>query len=263
MYNHVRQFVRSGPWGDISGGMMLANKRRSIKLYVPALGITLVLLYLALLGVQSSTAEMMPSVMTFEATESASMKHLTIASDVLRERFSSYLPSDAQPVVSVKGNRLAISLQSDAEPSIVVAEASRVGRVELVDGGTEFLPLNRMVATGPHALPDRNVYEVVLTSDDFEVAEAKLKDSGRPAIDFVLSPAGDAHLATHTAELGGYYMCLVIDNRVANCPILRTPLTGRRGTIELTGDATLDDARILTMLIRSGPLPMPLKLTSD
>lgn len=242
---------------------MLANRRRSIKLYVPALGITLVLLYLALLGVQSSTAEMMPSVMTFEATQSASTKHMIVASDVLQKRFSSYLPNDAQPAVSVKGNRLAISLPSDAEPSIVVAEASRVGRVELVDGGTEFLPLNRIVATGPHAVPDQNLYEVVLTSDDFEVVEAKLKDSGRPAIDFVLSPAGDAHLSAHTAELGGYYLCLVIDNRVVNCPILRTPLTDRRGTIELTGDATLDDARTLAMLIRSGPLPLPLKLTSD
>lgn len=242
---------------------MLADKRRSIKPYIPALGITLVLLYLALLGVQSSTAEMMPSVIEFEATQSVNPKHMAIASDVLRERFSSYLPNDAQPAVSAKGNRLAISLPSDAEPSIVVAEASRVGRVELVDGGTEFLPLNRRVATGPHAIPDRNVFEVVLTSDDFEVAEATLKDSGRPAIDFILSPAGDAHLATHTADQSGYYFCLVIDNRVVNCPILRTPLTGRRGTIELTGDATLDDAQTLAMLIRSGPLPVPFKLTSD
>ncbi len=230
---------------------------------MPALGFTLVLLYLALLGVQSSTAKMMPAVMTFEATQSASTKHMTVASDVLEERFSSYLPNDAQPAVYVKNNRLAISLPSNTEPSIVVAEASRVGRVELVDGGTEFLPLNRMVETGPRAIPDQDVYEAVLTSADFEVAEAKLKDGGRPAIDFVLSPAGDARLLAHTAELGGYYLCLVVDNRVVNCPILRTPLTDRRGTIELTGEATLDDARTLAMLIRSGPLPVPFKLTSD
>lgn len=242
---------------------MSASRRRYIRLYIPALATTLVLLYLALLDVQSSTAEMMPAVMTFEATQSAGSKDMTVASDVLEERLSSYLSNDAQPTVSVEGNRLAISLPSDAEPSIVVAEASRVGRVELVDGGTEFLPLNRMVETGPRAIPDQDVYQAVLTSADFEVVEAKLKDGGRPAIDFVLSPAGDARLAAHTAELGGYYLCLVVDNRVVNCPILRTPLTDRHGTIELTGDATLDDARTLAMLIRSGPLPVPLKLTSD
>jgi len=206
---------------------------------------------------------MMPAVMTFEAAQFAGTSDMTVVRGVLEERFSSYLPNEAQPTVSVKGNRLAISLPSDAEPSIIVAEASRVGRVELVDGGTEFLPLNRMVKTGPRAIPDQDVYELVLTSADFEVAEATLKDAGRPAIDFALSPAGDARLSAHTSELRGYYLCMVVDNRVVNCPILRTPLTDRRGTIELTGDATLDDARTLAMLIRSGPLPVPLNLTSD
>jgi preprotein translocase subunit SecD len=206
---------------------------------------------------------MMPAVMTFESTQSAGPKDMAAATDVLEERFSSYLPNDGQPTVSVEGNRLAISLPSDAEPSIVVAEASRVGRVELVDGGTEFLPLNRTVEAGPRAIPDQDVYQAVLTSADFEVAEAKLQDGRQPVIDFVLSPAGDARLAAHTAELRGYYLCLVVDNRVVNCPILRTPLTDRRGTIELTGDATLDDARTLAMLIRSGPLPVSLQLASD
>ena len=96
-----------------------------------------------------------------------------------------------------------------------------------------------MVDTGTRAIPDQDVYQVLLTSADFEVAEAKLKDGDHPVIDFVLSPAGDARLAAHTTRLHGYYLCLVVDNRVMNCPILRTPLTDRRGTIELTGDASL------------------------
>jgi hypothetical protein len=243
---------------------MSTNRRRSFRLlYAPALVIALALLYLALLDVQSSTAEMMPTVMMLESTQSAGPQDITAASHVLVQRFSSYLPNDVQPAVSVEGNRLAVSLPSYVEPSIVVAEASRVGRVELVDGGTEFLPLERMVETGPRAIPDQDVYQAVLTSADFEVAEAKLKDGDQPAIDFVLSPTGNARLSAHTTGLHGYYFCLVVDNRVVNCPILRTPLTDRRGTIELTGDATLDDAQTLAMLLRSGPLPIRLRLTSD
>ena len=242
---------------------MSTNRRRSIRLYVPALVIVLALLYLALHDVQSSTAEMMPTVITFESTQAAGPKDMTVASHVLADRFSSYLPNDVQPAVSVEGNRLAVSMPPSAEPSIVVAEARRVGRVELVDGGNEFLPLNRVVETGSRAIPDQDVYQAVLTSADFEVAEAKLKDGDHPVIDFVLSPAGDARLAAHTTGLHGYYLCLVVDNRVVNCPILRTPLTDRRGTIELAGDATLDDAQTLAMLLRSGPLPVRLRLTSD
>jgi hypothetical protein len=87
--------------------------------------IVLALLYLALHDVQSSTAEMMPTVITFESTQAAGPKDMTVASHVLADRFSSYLPNDVQPAVSVEGNRLAVSMPPSAEPSIVVAEARR------------------------------------------------------------------------------------------------------------------------------------------
>ena len=247
---------------------MFISRRKSIRLYVPALAITLVLL-LAILDLPSSTAEMMPGVMAFKAIQSTGSNDVIAASEVLEKRLFYHLQDDARRqndarlTVAVEGDHVAVSLPAGAEPSIAVAEASRIGRVELVDGGTEFLPLNRIVKTGLRAIPDQDVYQAVLTSTDFEAAEARLGDDGRPVIEFVLTPAGDARLAAHTSDLRGYYLCLVVDNRVENCPILRTPLTDRRGTIELTGDATLDNARTLAMLIRSGPLPVSLKLTSD
>lgn len=241
---------------------MLTNRRRSVRFYVPVLAITLILV-LALLDVPWSTAEMMPGVVTFQATQGASPDDMTTAGAVLEERLSSFLQDDSRLAVAVEGNNLIISLPTDAEPSVVVAEASRAGRVELVDGGTEFLPLGRAVKTGPNAIPSQDVYQAVLTSSDFEAAQARLGGDGRPVIEFVLTRAGDARLAAHTGDLRGYYLCLVVDNQVENCPILRTPLTNRRGTIELTGDATLADARTLAALIRSGPLPVSLKLAGD
>ena len=129
-----------------------------------------------------------------------------------------------------------------------------------MDTGTQFLAIDKKVETGPWAIPDQGVYQAVLTSADFEAAKAQLRD-GYPVIEFVLTPAGDARLATHTAQLRGYYFCLVLDSQVTNCPILRTPLKERRGSIELTGDATLVEARMLAMLLRAGPVP--LTLTSD
>jgi preprotein translocase subunit SecD len=243
---------------------MSKNRRRFVRLYVPTLVIiALVMLYLALPDLQPSTAEMMPTVMTFEAAQPASQEDVAGASEVLSERLASSIHDDAQLTFVTRGNRLAISLPANAEPSIVVAEASRVGQVELVDCGTQFLTINRTVKTGHQAIPDQGVYQAVLTSADFEVAEARLRDTGRPSIEFTLTPAGDARLAAHTAELRGYYLCLVVDSRVVNCPILRTPLTDRRGSIELTGDATFDDAHTLAMLLRSGPLPVPLRLAGQ
>jgi preprotein translocase subunit SecD len=249
---------REGSNQEEDGQMM---SRRFARLYVPTLIMALVLLYMALTNVRLSTAKMMPAVMTFEAAQSASQEEMAATSKVLEQRLSSYLQSGAR--FAIEGNRLVVSLPLDAEPSVVIAEASRVGQAELVDGGAQFLTIGGIVKTGPQAIPNQGVYQAILTSADFETAEAQQGEDGRPVIEFTLTPAGDARLTTHTAELRGYYLCLVVDSRVVNCPILRTPLVDRRGTIELMGDVTLDDARTLAMLLRSGPLPVPLKFNGD
>ncbi|GAB4530263.1 MAG: hypothetical protein Kow0063_08220 [Anaerolineae bacterium] len=241
---------------------MSVNKRRVIRLYIPVLVIVLALLCLALLGVQSSTAEMLPEVMVFEANRPVDPSALSAASQVLERRLAS-LPNAAGVTIAVEGDGLLVSLPTGVEPALVLAAASRAGQVELVDGGTEFLPVDSVVQTGPRAIPDQNVYEVILTAADFEAAHARLKEDGRPVIEITLTPDGDERLAAHTAEVRGYYLCLVVDGWVVNCPILRTPLTNRRGSIELTGDATLDDAHTLANLIRSGPLPVSLRLVGD
>jgi preprotein translocase subunit SecD len=141
---------------------------------------------------------------------------------------------------------------ASAQPDIAVAGAARVGQVELVDTGTQFLPVGSKVKTGPHPIPEQGVYQVVLTESDFESVVAQLREDDNPVIKFTLTPTGDDRLVAHTAELRGYYLCLVVDDQVVNCPILRTPLKNRQGTIELTGDATLEDARRLATLLLSG-----------
>jgi preprotein translocase subunit SecD len=207
--------------------------------------------------------------MRFEATEAASPADLAAARDVLKVRLSSYLPDDAQLSLAVEGDQLAAfakhpaSLQSSEletrnspAPAVGQVKLLSIGHVELVDGGTEFLTMESVVKTGPQPIPDRGVYQTVLTSADFEAAEARLGDKGHPVIDFRLTPAGDARLAAHTSDLRGYYLCLVVDARVINCPVLRTPLRDRRGAMELRNGAGLGEARALAAVLRSGPLPV-------
>ncbi len=245
----------------MKGAIVTATVLRFAKLRVLALATALVLLYLALLDGRTSVAEMKPTALTFEAARPASQEDLAAASEVLKQRFYSLPHDNDKPALSIVGKRLVVSVPAGVDSSIVAAEARRVGRVELVEGGTQFLTVSSTVQTGPRAIPDLGIYRTVLTSADFAAAQARWGDKNRPAIEFTLTPAGDARLAAHIAELGGgYYLCLVVDGRVVNCPILRTPLKNRRGIIELTGSATLDDAMTLALLLRSGPLPVPLKL---
>jgi preprotein translocase subunit SecD len=244
----------------------METKRKMAGLYVPAWMIALLLLYLALPGVPPSVAELRLAGLALEAVQPASRAEVAAAYQVLAQRLASEA-SDASgaggPVLALQGDRIGVSLPPGGESLAILAEASRIGRVELVDGGTEFLAIGSLVQTGLQAIPDQATYQSVLTNADFVAAEARLGTKGRPVIDFTLTPAADARLAAQTADRRGYYLCLAVDRRIVNCPILRTPLTERRGVIELTGSATLADARTLAMLLRSGPLPVAFKLAAE
>ncbi len=159
---------------------------------------------------------------------------------------------------SVRGDRLEVRVAPGVSPVWVANEATRRGVIELVEGGTEFLPIGKRVITGDVARPELNVYEVVLAAPHFVAVEAHWRYN-RPVIEFRLTPEGDVRLRAHTKEQSGYYLCLLVDGQVVNCPILRTPLVDRSGVMELTGSATLAQAHMWAALLHSGPLPVTLR----
>jgi hypothetical protein len=245
---------------------LVKERQKTFKFYLFALAllISVVLVYLALPDAQSSVAEATPTVIELEATQPADWEEILLAGSVLHQRLRLWYPQSSGFLDwESKGNRLIVSIPPDVPVDWVVTEANRVGLVEIVEGGTEYVPLGSVVETGPQAEPANGVYQAVLEPDHFAAVDARLGKNGQPVIEFVLTPAGDALLADHTARQRGYYLCLALDGQIVNCPILRTPLKNRRGAIELTGEAGLDDARILAMLLRSGPLPVPLRLVAN
>jgi preprotein translocase subunit SecD len=240
------------------------GRRRFCQLRSLALPVSLLLLYLALPGISPSSSGLMLASAVFEAAQPVSQQQLAAAGSVLRFRLQLLSVPGASWSVSSSGDaRLVVLGQAGGAAEQVLAAASQVGHVEVVDGGTEFLTVGSRVKTGPQPLPDQGVYEAVLDADQFMAAEAGMGASGRPVIKFSLTPAGDAHLARHTGQQPGYYLCLVVDQRVVNCPILYTPLVNRQGVIELTGDASLDQAHQLAVWLRSGPLPVALRPAGD
>ena len=218
----------------------------------------------------SSMIEMGSTVLILEANEPASWRELLHAGAVLQGRARVCYPhTEGLESWNVRDGRLEVRVSPGVSPMWVVREAMRPGKLELVEGGTEFLPIGKRIKTGKTARPDLGIYETVLDSHHFVMAEAYLRYN-RPVIEFRLTPQGDARLATHTRGQSGYYLCLTVDGEVVNCPILRTPLIERHGWIELTGDVTLAQARTWAALLRSGPLPvtfqavvMPSAITVD
>ena len=218
--------------------------------------LSLLFLYIAVTGSSQSVAGVASTALTFEPTRPATWQELVQAGSVLQGRLRAWFPHSSGLLGwTPQSGRLVMLLPPDVPEQWLVSEATRIGKVEVVEGGTEFLPIGRHVGTGAAPRPELGVYESVLSAAHFITADAYLRH-GQAAIEFVLTPEGDERLLAHTDRQRGYYLCLLVDGVVVNCPILRTPLTGRHGFVELTGGATLDQARTLAMLLRSGPLPV-------
>jgi SecDF, P1 head subdomain len=222
------------------------------------LGLALLLLYLAATGGQPSVAGVEPRKLALEPAQPTTWQDLLHAGSVLQTRLRVLYPNSGEGLSwTVRSGQLVVGLSPQVPPQWVVDEAMRVGQLEVVEGGTEFLPIGRRIRTGLSSQPELGVYETVLSAAHFVSADVHLRQ-GRPVIEFMLTPEGDARLAAHASQQRGYYLCLVMDGQVVNCPILRTPLTDRHGFIELTGGATMDTACTWVMLLRSGPLPVAL-----
>lgn len=221
--------------------------------------LSLLLLYVVSAGSSPSEAVVNATVWVFEPAGPASWQQLLHAGSVLQGRLRTWHPhSETRLRWQVQSGRLVVTLPPDVPPEWLVQEATRRGAFELVEGGTQFLTPGRRVQSGPEPQPELGIYEVVLSPTHFISATARL-EHGRPAVAFLLTPEGDARLAAHTGRQRGYYLCILIDGEVVNCPLVRTPLTERSGVIELTGAATLEQARRLAMLMLSGPLPVTLR----
>ncbi len=252
-------------WVFLGGGRHGAGVelyKKSIKTYwlfvLPLLGILGVLVWFVP-GLPSSVADVTPTTVILRAKQPAVWQDVLVAGGVLQHRLRFLVPgSEGLLDWQANDDQLIVSLPPEVPKSILVREAVRTGRVEVVEGGTEFLPVGARVKTSAWADPSRNVYQSVLTSVHFSAATMATDVSGKPVIEFVLTPTGDALLAAHSSQQRGYYLCVVVDGEVLTCPVIRTPLAERRGVMEFSEKVTREQVRTIAMLLCSGPLPVPL-----
>ena len=235
---------------------MLNKRTRSWWLWIAPLVLTVAAAYWILPNVRPSAATVESHQAILEPNQPADWQDALIAGRVLQSRMRYLLPDDNGTLDwQADGSRLIVNLPDELDADVLAGEAARIGRVELVEGGTEFLPIGAEIETSLRPDPERRIYQSVLASEHFAAARAEMGRNGRPLIAFVLTPTGADLLAAHTVQQG-YYLCLVLDGQVVNCPVIRTPLVERRGVMEFISNVTLEQAQIYAMLLCSGPLPV-------
>ena len=135
----------------------------------------------------------------------------------------------------------------------VTAEQVATGRAP---AGTEFMPY---MDDASQVIPVYSRIEV--SGESLKDSQADFDQNNMPVVTTVFDTAGARRFARLTTEHVGERFAIVLDGRVLSAPAIREPIPGGRG--QISGGFTLQGAKDLAVLLRSGALPAPLSVIEE
>ena len=122
--------------------------------------------------------------------------------------------------------------------------------------GTEFLPYmenpNQIVPVYSH---------VEVSGESLKNSEASFDQNNMPVVTTEFDSTGARKFAKLTTEHVNERFAIVLDGKVLSAPTIREPIPGGRG--QISGGFTLQQAKDLAVLLRSGALPAPLSVIEE
>ena len=124
---------------------------------------------------------------------------------------------------------------------------------------TEFTSTASFSSTIESALPTPVTFDTILTGAGLESVGLDVQQ-GKYFVPFKLNSEAAQVFADYTASHVGEYLCIVLDKVVVSCPRVEGPIPG--GDAMISGDFSYDAARQLSVQLRYGALPVPLRVES-
>ncbi len=122
--------------------------------------------------------------------------------------------------------------------------------------GTQFLPY--MNSAG-QIVP---VYSrIEISGESLTDSQADFGQNNEAVVTTVFDTTGARRFARLTTEHVGERFAIVLDGKVLSAPTIREPIPGGRG--QISGGFTLQGAKDLAVLLRSGALPAPLQVIEE
>lgn len=122
--------------------------------------------------------------------------------------------------------------------------------------GTQLLPLMNFPS---QVVPVYSHVEV--SGESLTDSQADFDQNNMPVVTTVFDSTGARKFARLTTEHVGERFAIVLDGKVLSAPNIREPIPGGRG--QISGGFTLQEAKDLAVLLRSGALPAPLHVIEE
>lgn len=184
---------------------------------------------------------------------------------------------DAGPAFIPEGSQIRTSISTAGEPSStqpVTPTATPKAPTSSITPTPEITATppvtNTTGITGTETLtqPER-IYTTVISGTDLASVSVTRDQLNQPEVAFTLKPSAAGIFAQFTTAhneqaLGQpYYLCIVLDKVVVSCPSIRSAIPDGQGVITLGSNATVDDASKLAIQLRSGSLPISLRVVQS
>jgi protein-export membrane protein SecD len=127
--------------------------------------------------------------------------------------------------------------------------------------GDDILP--QMSDNPRQILPPIVVHRRVLVSGDRLTDASGSFDSrtGQPVVSFRFDSVGARQFGDVTKDNVGHRFAIVLDKQVISAPVIQEPILGGSG--QITGNFTTETANNLSVLLRAGALPVPLRIIEE
>ncbi|MDR0366951.1 MAG: protein translocase subunit SecD [Rickettsiales bacterium] len=87
------------------------------------------------------------------------------------------------------------------------------------------------------------------------------QQDGRPVVTTSFNPAGAREFSKMTSENVGKRFAIVLDGKVLSAPVIQEPITGGSG--QISGGFSIQEARDLSTMLRSGALPAEMSVVEE
>lgn len=181
----------------------------------------------------------------------------------------------AEPVIQIQGQRrIVVELpglsQADQDRALKLIGQRAVLEFRILKEGatgTTVAQINQALRENPRLkredlekdlIKPEDLGPPLLTGADLADARAVFDQFGRPQVALTFTPEGARKFEEVTRANVGKRLAIVLDGKVYTAPVIRQAITGGQAVIE--GLSGLEEASEIALVLRSGALPVPLKV---
>ena len=175
-----------------------------------------------------------------------------------------------EPTIQKQGERRILiqvpGIGSASELKTLIGTTAKLGFYKVIRQTSNANELGNARTQTLPARDEEGVFYVldktaVVTGEELVDAQPSFNQNGQPSVSFRFNPGGARKFGSYTSDNVGSLFAIVLDNEVISAPQIREAITGGSG--QITGNFSVQESSDLSILLRAGALPAPMRFEEE